>query len=347
MEMIGCRISRLMTGKKGLNMHRKGDRMNVYLKAAIAVLAIIVLAVLGKEKLREFFGTLFGGGRTPDRGKEEGAAGSAEKITIGGPRGSDDLSMAKKQYSDIIYRLDHPQVGTKSFEARLEKCRRMWKEIRQSAGAEDRANIILAGYYAEDRLKSKLADFCEYVEEELEEEQSSESIVLCGFNSCLNFAWLDYKNMKERLKKMPLESGSSPNGADRWDFLQDMSYRGGAFGELYSALSLGKRKFEANEPIGVSDKELLAMLTKVRGYMDDTSSDYFSWDRVMNDYNRMKEKRETAIEKARDLEERLEQVMIEAVIMKMKDKECPVDQLKNLYRGMDKKIKENLPDIKE
>ena len=126
-----------------------------------------------------------------------------------------------------------------------------------------------------------------------------------------------------------------------------MSYRGGAFGELYSALSLGKRKFEANEPIGVSDKELLAMLTKVRGYMDDTSSDYFSWDRVMNDYNRMKEKRETAIEKARDLEERLEQVMIEAVIMKMKDKECPVDQLKNLYRGMDKKIKENLPDIKE
>ena len=146
---------------------------------------------------------------------------------------------------------------------------------------------------------------------------------------------------------MPLESGSSPNGADRWDFLQDMSYRGGAFGELYSALSLGKRKFEANEPIGVSDKELLAMLTKVRRYMDDASSDYFSWDRVMNDYNRMKEKRETAIEKARDLEERLEQVMIEDVIMKMKDKECPVDQLKNLYRGMDKKIKENLLDIKE
>ena len=94
--------------------------------------------------------------------------------------------------------------------------------------------------------------------------------------------------------------------------------------------------------------EMAKVITRTVEYLkEDSVADTSTYITKLKDYNRMKEKRETAIEKARDLEERLEQVMIEDVIMKMKDKECPVDQLKNLYRGMDKKIKENLPDIKE
>ncbi|PNV61541.1 hypothetical protein C0033_13235 [Clostridium sp. chh4-2] len=318
--------------------------MKKFLKFTLFVSVGIAVIVGGKEKLMKILGGNSKPNRFPGRrGVGQPGCRSGETSV---KKPNDDLAQAKKRYKDIIYLIDNPAIdSTKRFGTRFAECLQVWKDIRQLAALEERANILLTSYYAEDKLKSKLSGFCEYVEKELEEEQSSESVVLCGFNTCLNLAWLDYQKMKEKLKEIPADSGTSPSESDRWDFLQDMSYRGGAFSDLYKALSLGRSRFDLHETVAVSDQELLSILTKVKSYIDDTSAGYFAWDSVMDDLNKMKEKRNQTIENASHLEECLDKVMTEDRISRMKDKECPVEQLKALYREMDKIIKETLPDI--
>jgi len=265
----------------------------------------------------------------------------------------DYLKKIKKYHSELSvwllrvsnYKID--KVAISEFEEKLGECFIKWKELQKMELDKTYADIVLTNYYANEKIRGKLQDFCEYVENELEEEENSGEVVLCGFNTCMNFAWLDYKKMKGKLDNIFSNKEKLSEDDNLLAFLQELSYLNSSLGDLYQAYVLGKNRISGDE-IAYSDRELYLLLNKVMNRMKeyDSASDNFGFENILQDLELKKNKKTHAISEAKALESALDDLMKESDLLEMKNKESDLETMKALYQKMNEKTKSILNHFK-
>lgn len=233
------------------------------------------------------------------------------------------------------------------FEEALGACYYEWKKQQGMEAEEAFANIVLSGYYANDKIRSKLQDFCEYVEQELEGEETSENVVLCGFNTCMNLVWLDYQGMKRRLQESEASYKGARKDASMTAFLHELAYMNEGLDNLYQTCLLVK-EVSRKSAMAYSDRKLYARLYKadaeIQGY--NRHSDAFGFQPILEDLERRKDKKRGEIEEAKRLKTALDDLMQESDLLAMKDRESELDVLQSRYRKMSEKARSILNQYK-
>lgn len=226
------------------------------------------------------------------------------------------------------------------FQMQLRECFLIWKEVSGLRGREQRANMILTGFCAREKIRSRFQDFLEYVEEEMEEEESSEGLVTAGFNSCMNLAWIDYRKLQEQLRALSDKEKKTGSREERIDFLQMLSYKNSFFSELYTAYMAGL-KCGKQEGIKENDRKTYALARKVNasiaGYNKEAEGRALG--AVIEDLELQKEKITRTIAEAKGLEAALAGIMNEENMKMLRDKGAETETLKQKYREIGEKVR--------
>ncbi len=258
------------------------------------------------------------------------------------------VNEVKKEYEKLLEVLQRTLELDKeinfSFEEELRNCFIAWDELEQLKYEEKKAEIVLNAFYANGKIRSKLQDFIEYVKNDLSEEEDVNTVVVCGFNSCMNLAWIDYKKMNSRLNEVIPEKKESERVVG---FLNELSYKNSAFEALYRAYLLGTDKSKGNT-IACSDLELYQLLRKINRKINNycQEKDEFDFEKIVEGLKQRKKRIENSILEAKNLKESLDELMAESIMIKMKDKTCEVDLLKKQYYNIAEEVKKILMDVK-
>lgn len=296
--------------------------MNLSKIMFIVVAVAFILDQLGEKKLANIFLNRNVGNK----------ARSRRNVPFDYPRHiKEDSQKIKNLFLETENKSDN------SNEERIKECFQKWGGIQKKSCEEKKADIILSGYYANEKIRSKLVDFCEYVENDLEDEEGTESIVVCGFNTCMNFAWLDYEKMKAEKEKVPIYS-PQPDENNVLAFLQDMSYMGGILEELYKAETFALDRIRG-ENIPVEDRELYHLQHNAVDKIESPEEIALLSD-VLADLETRMEKQKQKISESSDLERALDSLMAEDDLSEMRNRELDVEKMKKLYHDMYEKAKD-------
>lgn len=261
------------------------------------------------------------------------------------------VNEVKKEYGkllEVLQRAVGQDKETKfSFEEELRKCFIAWDELEQLKYEEKKAEVVLSTYYANEKIRSKLQDFIEYVKSDLSEEEDANTVVICGFNSCMNLAWIDYKKMNSKLDEIIPEKKEKIENERVVGFLNELSYKNSAFEALYRAYLLGTDKSKGNA-VACSDLELYQLLRKINRKINNycQEKDEFDFEKIVEGLKQRKKRMENSILEAKNLKESLDELMAESTMLKMKDKACEVDLLKKQYYNIAEEVKKILMDVK-
>lgn len=258
-----------------------------------------------------------------------------------------DNSVKIKEYAERLFerferagRFEKGRELHSDFEKALGECYFEWKKLQRMEAEEAYANIILSNYYANEKIRSKLQDYREYVEHELEEEETAENVVLCGFNTCMNLAWLDYQRMKSQLAHSEASGIGVPEGLSLTAFMHELAYMNETLDNLYQIYSLVKDISKKPETVH-TDKETYERLYKADMEIQEYNkySDVFGFQGILEDIQRRNSKKQCEITEAKRLKSALDDLMQETDLLAMKDKESELHILQSRYRNMNEKVK--------
>lgn len=239
-------------------------------------------------------------------------------------------------------------TGTKKggaclFQVQLRECFSTWKEVSRLRGRELRANTVLTGFYAREKIRSKFQDFVDYVGEEMEEEASSEELVAAGYNSYMNLARIDYKKLQEQLSGLTAVEKEAADREALIDFFHMLSYKNTFFSDLYGAYTAGLRCGKKGA-MRETDRELAALTKKVNASIAryNKAAQGSALEAVLAELELQKQKMTQTIAKAQRLERALAQIMSEENMELLRDKKAETETLKENYRKIGEMVKASL-----
>lgn len=216
----------------------------------------------------------------------------------------------------------------------------LWKQKYVLNYKKEISDIILTAYYRAEGIRYILKDFCEYISEEMEEEADSESLVVAGYNSCMQYAFFEYQKMNDKLLACEEQKPTDQEDNEIFmDLLHEMAYKNDFFSDLYKAWMTGKKRL-SGMVVKESDEELHALLKmvckSVKTY--NMERDEAQIIHIIEQMRQEKENIEDFYEQGQVFLEKLSRILTKENKESLRDKEMDLESLKIQYKNLGKEL---------